>query len=103
MYLFPNAMSRACRCWVAGCRSEGRGGWCRCNPISEPDLAEYIVNGIQQSSMLNKVLDVGGPDEGLTPKAQAELLFQVTNHSWALLIPMGVMQQACIASWTEPS
>jgi hypothetical protein len=44
--------------------------------------------------MLNKVLDVGGPDEGLTPKAQAELLFQVTNHSWALLIPMGVMQPA---------
>lgn len=52
---------------------------CRCNPISEPDLAEYIVNAVQQPAMRNKALDVGGPDEGLTPKAQAELLFKVSE------------------------
>lgn len=55
----------------------GDGEICACNPISEADLATYIVNSIDEKGMHHQVLDVGGPDEGLTPKRQAEILFEV--------------------------
>jgi divinyl chlorophyllide a 8-vinyl-reductase len=55
----------------------GDGNLCRCNPISETDLASFIVNCIVEKNKWNAVLNVGGPDDGLTPTQQAELLFDV--------------------------
>jgi divinyl chlorophyllide a 8-vinyl-reductase len=69
----------------------GDGEICACNPISEADLAAYIVNGIQDRAMHNRVLDVGGPDEGLTPKRQAEILFDVVGKEPNFItVPVGL-------------
>jgi divinyl chlorophyllide a 8-vinyl-reductase len=63
----------------------------RCNPISESELAMFIVNSIGDRGMHNRVMDVGGPDEGLTPKEQAELLFAATGKEPNYIrVPIGL-------------
>ena len=57
----------------------GDGEICQCNPIAETDLAEYMINCIEDESKWNKVLDLGGPDEGMTMKQQGEMIFSVTS------------------------
>jgi divinyl chlorophyllide a 8-vinyl-reductase len=52
----------------------GDGTMCKCNPISEADLATYMVDCIADPSKNNKILDLGGPDEGYTMAQQGELL-----------------------------
>ena len=47
------------------------------NPISETDLAEYMINCVEDQSKWNKVLNLGGPDDGMTMKQQGEMIFQV--------------------------
>ena len=42
----------------------------RCNPIAESDLAAYMLNCIDDQSKWNKIMDLGGPDEGMTMKEQ---------------------------------
>lgn len=69
----------------------GDGEICRCNPISESELAMFIVNSIGDRGMHNRVMDVGGPDEGLTPKEQAELLFAATGKEPNYIrVPIGL-------------
>ena len=57
----------------------GDGEICKCNPIAETDLAEYMINCIEDESKWNKILDLGGPDEGMTMKEQGEMIFSVTT------------------------
>lgn len=54
----------------------GDGAVTRCNPISEADLATYLVDCIVDPERKNKVLNIGGPDEPLTMKTQGEMLFK---------------------------
>jgi len=54
----------------------GDGKVTRCNPISEADLATYLIDSITDKSRQNKVIDLGGPDEPLTMKKQGEMLYQ---------------------------
>jgi len=53
----------------------GDGCVTRCNPISEFDLAKYLVDSISDKSRHSRIIDLGGPDEPLTMKKQGELLF----------------------------
>ncbi len=55
----------------------GNGEICKCNPISETDLANFMLSCIEDKSKWNSILNVGGPDEGMTMKQQGELLFEV--------------------------
>mmetsp|Transcript_1224 Transcript_1224/g.5186 ORF Transcript_1224/g.5186 Transcript_1224/m.5186 type:complete len:373 (+) Transcript_1224:159-1277(+) len=55
------------------------GSVMQCNPISEKDLAEYMVNCFQDVSKQNRIMDVGGPDEPLSMRQQGELLFQAVG------------------------
>jgi len=48
-----------------------------CNPISELDLAEYMLDCIEDSTKWGKILNIGGPDAGMTMKEQGSMLFQV--------------------------
>lgn len=54
----------------------GDGEITRCNPISEADLATYLIDCITDKSRENKILNLGGPDEPLTMKKQGEMLYQ---------------------------
>ncbi len=51
----------------------------RCNPIAETDLASYMLDCIEDGAKWNKVLNIGGPDEGFTMKQQADMMFEVSN------------------------
>lgn len=55
------------------------GGTVKCNPISETDLATYLIDCISDKSRLNKILNLGGPDEPLTMRTQGEMLFEATG------------------------
>jgi divinyl chlorophyllide a 8-vinyl-reductase len=55
----------------------GDGEVTRCNPISEADLATYLIDCIGEKSRENKILNIGGPDEPLTMKRQGEVSFSI--------------------------
>lgn len=57
----------------------GDGEVTRCNPISEADLATYLVDCVVDPTKKNKALNIGGPDEPLTMKKQGEMLFKAVG------------------------
>ncbi|KAL7542322.1 hypothetical protein ACHAXR_013305 [Thalassiosira sp. AJA248-18] len=57
----------------------GDGEVTRCNPISEADLATYLIDSITDKSRLNKLINLGGPDEPLTMKKQGEMLYSAVG------------------------
>ena len=58
----------------------GDGELTACKPISARDLARYIVRCISDADKRDKVLAVGGPGPALTPRQQAEILFELTGR-----------------------
>lgn len=59
----------------------GNGEVTRCNPISESDLATFMVNCISDKTKENKILNIGGPDEPITQKIQGKMLFDVIGKT----------------------
>ncbi|MFU8899114.1 MAG: NAD(P)H-binding protein [Roseinatronobacter sp.] len=57
----------------------GNGELTACTPISDRDLARYIVGCIDAPDRVNRILPIGGPGPALTPRAQGELLFEVAG------------------------
>ena len=57
----------------------GNGELTACTPISDRDLARYLVGCVGASDRMNRILPVGGPGPALTPRAQGELLFKVAG------------------------
>jgi len=55
----------------------GDGEICRCNPIAETDLAGFMLDCLEQPAKWNRVLNVGGPDDGLSMRQQGEMIFQI--------------------------
>ncbi|WP_299410024.1 NAD(P)H-binding protein [Acaryochloris sp. IP29b_bin.148] len=55
----------------------GDGKLTACKPISDPDLAAYIVDCLEDVSLQNKILPIGGPGPALTPLEQGEYLFEL--------------------------
>nr|CAD1833353.1 unnamed protein product [Ananas comosus var. bracteatus] len=48
----------------------GDGRLCACKPISEEDLASFIVDCVLDEDKINKILPIGGPGKALTPLEQ---------------------------------
>lgn len=59
----------------------GDGEVTRCNPIAESELAEYLMDSVKDKSRLNKIINLGGPDEPLTMKKQGEVSIDYHVHS----------------------
>ncbi|MGR3274081.1 NAD(P)H-binding protein [Acaryochloris marina NIES-2412] len=57
----------------------GDGKLTACKPISDPDLAAYIVDCLEDASLQNKILPIGGPGPALTPLEQGEYLFKLLD------------------------
>ncbi|MFO6446096.1 NAD(P)H-binding protein [Erythrobacter sp. NE805] len=57
----------------------GDGALTRCKPISDDDLARFIVGCIDAPEARGKVLPIGGPGPAITLKEQGELLFRVAG------------------------
>eukprot|EP00752_Nemacystus_decipiens_P012484 g11058.t1 len=63
----------------------GDGTMCKCNPIAEADLATYLVDCITDKTKSNKILNIGGPDDGLSMTAQGKLLFEAVGKEPKIL------------------
>jgi divinyl chlorophyllide a 8-vinyl-reductase len=58
----------------------GNGELTACKPISDADLAEYIVDCIAAADRHDRILPIGGPGRAITPKAQGEMLFSLLGQ-----------------------
>ena len=57
----------------------GDGQLTRCKPISDGDLARFIVKAIDDPEARGKILPIGGPGPAITLREQGELLFRVAG------------------------
>ena len=53
----------------------GNGELTACKPISDRDLGAFIASCIDDESLWNRVLPVGGPGPAITPRQQGDKLF----------------------------
>jgi divinyl chlorophyllide a 8-vinyl-reductase len=53
----------------------GDGTLTACKPISDKDLAEYLADCLDDETLRNRVLPIGGPGSAITPREQGECLF----------------------------
>ena len=58
----------------------GDGRLTACKPISDRDLARYLVGCIDAPERKGRILPIGGPGPALTPRAQGELLFEILGQ-----------------------
>ncbi|MEO1310006.1 MAG: NAD(P)H-binding protein [Pseudomonadota bacterium] len=54
----------------------GDGEVTACKPISDDDLALYLVGCLDAPERWDRILPIGGPGEALTPRRQGELMFE---------------------------
>lgn len=73
----------------------GDGRLCACKPISERDLASFMVDCILEEDKINKILPIGGPGKALTPLEQGEMIFRLMGKEPKFLkVPLGIMDFA---------
>jgi divinyl chlorophyllide a 8-vinyl-reductase len=58
----------------------GDGTLTACKPISDDDLAHYIVGCLDDEDRWNSVLPIGGPGAAITPREQGEGLFALLGR-----------------------
>ncbi|NVE93690.1 NAD(P)H-binding protein [Altererythrobacter lutimaris] len=57
----------------------GDGELTRCKPISDADLARYIVRCLDDPAKQNAILPIGGPGPSISPREQGEMLFKLVG------------------------
>ncbi|SMX33033.1 NAD(P)H azoreductase [Maliponia aquimaris] len=58
----------------------GDGLQTACKPISDADLARYIVGCLDDPARRNRILPIGGPGPAITPRDQGERLFAMLGR-----------------------
>jgi divinyl chlorophyllide a 8-vinyl-reductase len=58
----------------------GNGALTSCKPISDDDLAHYIVDCLDTVAQQNRVLPIGGPGAAMTPLEQGAALFALVRR-----------------------
>lgn len=53
----------------------GDGKLTACKPISDQDTAEYLARCLDEPSLHEAILPIGGPDDAITPLDQGEMMF----------------------------
>lgn len=59
----------------------GDGHLTACKPISDRDLARYLVRCLTDPALQGRVLPIGGPGPAITPLEQAERLFEMLGRA----------------------
>ena len=59
----------------------GDGMLTACKPISDGDVANYLVDCLRDVQRWNRVLPIGGPGEAITPRQQGEALFALLGRA----------------------
>ncbi len=52
----------------------------RCKPISDADLARFIVDSLNDPAARGAILPVGGPGPAISPREQGEILFELAGR-----------------------
>jgi divinyl chlorophyllide a 8-vinyl-reductase len=55
----------------------GDGSLTACKPISDADLGAYLARCVDDPSLHNRILPIGGPGPAITPRQQGEALLDV--------------------------
>ncbi|WP_287372934.1 NAD(P)-dependent oxidoreductase [Prosthecochloris sp.] len=58
----------------------GNGELTSCKPISEADLARFMVDCLEDPSKQNKILPIGGPGDSISVREQGEMLFELLGR-----------------------
>lgn len=58
----------------------GDGALTACKPISDGDLADYLVDCLVRPDRRNRILPIGGPGPAITPREQGEHLFRLLGR-----------------------
>jgi divinyl chlorophyllide a 8-vinyl-reductase len=58
----------------------GDGRLTACKPLSDGDLAEYLVDCLDEPARRDRILPIGGPGEAITPRQQGERLFALLGR-----------------------
>ncbi|MBS0241364.1 MAG: NAD(P)H-binding protein [Proteobacteria bacterium] len=58
----------------------GDGTLTSCKPISDADLARYLADCLDDTSLHNRILPIGGPADAITPRQQGEELFRLLGR-----------------------
>ncbi len=70
----------------------GDGRLTACKPISDADLARYLVGCVGNPLRRNRVLPIGGPGPAVTPREQAAMLSALLGRPVALRsVPLGLL------------
>ena len=70
----------------------GDGTLTACKPISDRDLAEYLVDCLTDETRWNRVLPIGGPGDPITPRQQGEALFALLGREPRFRsVPVGLL------------
>lgn len=70
----------------------GDGALTACKPISNDDLARYLVACLSDTTLQNCILPIGGPGPAMTPREQGELLFDALGKTPRFKhVPVGIM------------
>ena len=70
----------------------GNGQLTACKPISDDDLADFLVGCLDNASRHNRILPIGGPGPAITPLAQGEQLFALLGKPPRFKrVPLGLM------------
>lgn len=85
----------------------GNGELTRCKPVSDSDLADYLVRCLADPTLHNRVLPIGGPGPALTPREQGETLFRLLGREPRFRsVPVAMLDAICTglraAGWLIP-
>jgi len=70
----------------------GDGTLTSCKPISDQDLASYLVECLGDRRRWNCVLPIGGPGPAITPRGQGEILFSLLRRPPRFrAVPVGLL------------
>jgi len=70
----------------------GDGTLTSCKPISDDDLAAYLVECLDDERRWNRILPIGGPGSALTPRQQGEHLFELLRRPARFRqVPVGML------------
>ena len=58
----------------------GDGSLTACKPLSDDDLADYLVGCLDDPQRQNRILPIGGPGPAITPRQQADCLSQLLGR-----------------------
>ena len=58
----------------------GDGALTACKPISDEDLARFLVRCVEEKDFRNRVLPIGGPGPAITPREQGAMLFALLGQ-----------------------